>query len=116
MSVLNKDLNELRPDPAKRAARDLLRQTQHTFEMMSNAFNEGARRFWQNNDSATPEQIALELGTDAVEVFQLHAKLGALLAEVNPESVQHGLEVVGNFTMNEDGTVTVLPTPEPSGI
>ena len=116
MSVLNKDLNELRPDPAKRAARDLLRQTQHTFEMMSNAFNEGAMRFWQNNDSATPEQIALELGTDAVEVFQLHAKLGALLAEVNPESVQHGLEVVGNFTMNEDGTVTVLPTPEPSGI
>ena len=109
MSILNKDIND-RPDPAKQAAIDLLRQAQHTFRMMSNNFNEGARKFWQNNDGATPEQIATELGTDAAEVFQLHAKLGALLSEVDPASVQHGLEVVGNFTINKDGTITILPT------
>lgn len=109
MSILNKDLNNFRPDPARVAARDLLMTTQHTFRMMSNAFNEGAGRFWQNNDGANPEQIALELGNDAVEVFQLHSKLGALLAEVDPQAVQEGLSLVGNFTMNEDGTVTVLP-------
>lgn len=109
MSILNKDLNDFRPEPAKAAARDLLMTTQHTFRMMTHAFNDGARKFWQNNDGATPEQIAAELGTDAVEVFQLHFKLGTLLGEVDPSSVQDGLSLVGNFTMNEDGTVIVLP-------
>jgi len=106
MSVLNKDVN-LRPDPAKQAAIDLIRTTQHTFGMMTHAFNEGSRKFWSNPDGATPQQIADELGTDAAEVFQLHSKLGTLLAEVDPTSVTEGLSIVGNFTMNEDGTVTV---------
>lgn len=111
MSILNKDIN-FRPDPAKEAAIDLIRTTQHTFMMMTHAFNEGSKRFWSNSNGATPQQIADELGTDAAEVFQLHSKLGALLGEVDPTSVTDGLSVVGNFTMNEDGSVTVIP---PSG-
>jgi len=38
----------------------------------------------------------------------LHGKLGALLASVKPEAVADGVSVVGQFTMNEDGTVTIL--------
>jgi hypothetical protein len=65
---------------------------------------------------ATPEEIAEELGTDAKEVFYLHARLGELIALVKPEAIAEGLGVVGDFTMNEDGTVTVLPPPEPEPV
>lgn len=113
MSILDRDLVDNRPPAEKMAAQRLAMMTKHTFDQMVNSFNEGARVFWSNGMGATPEQIAVELGTDAKEIFQLHAKLGELVASVKPEAIQEGLSVVGNFTMNEDGTVTVIP---PSGV
>jgi hypothetical protein len=47
------------------------------------------------------------LGSDAKEIFELHAKLGALIASVKPEAISEGSAVVGNFTMNDDGSVTI---------
>jgi hypothetical protein len=77
------------------------------------AFNQGSKQFW-NNPQASPSQIASALGTDAKEVFELHAKLGALLVQVRPEAIQEGLALVGQFTYNEDGTVTINPkVPNP---
>lgn len=112
MSILDRDDFNNRPPADEMAAKRLLMMTKHTFEQMVNSFNEGSRVFWSNGMGATPEEIAAELGTDASEVFSLHAKLGNLIAEVKPEAIAEGLSVVGNFTMNEDGTVTVI---QPSG-
>ncbi len=92
---------------ADRAAQRLKNLTINTYHQMVQAFNQGAITFWKNPSGATPEQIAAVLGTDAKEIFELHAKLGALLASVKPESVQKGTDVVGQFTINNDGTVTI---------
>ena len=86
--------------------------TKMTFQMMVNAFNAGAINFW-DNAKATPSEIALALDTDAREVFELHYALGQLIASVKPEAISEGLSLIGQFTMNEDGTVTVIePTPD----
>lgn len=112
MSILDRNDFDNRPPADKMAARRLLMMTKHTFENMVSSFNEGSRVFWSNGMGATPEEIAEELGTDAKEVFYLHARLGELIALVKPEAITEGLSVVGQFTMNEDGSVTVIP---PSG-
>jgi hypothetical protein len=39
-------------------------------------------------------------------------QLGQLISSVNPTDIATGSSVIGQFTMNEDGTVTILP---PSG-
>ena len=114
MSILDRNDFDRRPPAEKMAAERLLRMTKNTFEQMVMSFNEGSMLFWGNRMGATPEAIALELGTDAAEVFALHGKLGTLISEVKPEAIAEGLSVVGNFTMNEDGTVTVVQPPEPT--
>jgi hypothetical protein len=63
--------------------------------------------FWQH-PRATPAEISAALGTDAKEIFELHGKVGALLASVKPESIASGAAVVGEFSYNSDGTVTVV--------
>lgn len=113
MGVLDINTN-IEPAPEVQASRRIIADTQRLFLMMVRNFNEGAKNFWQNSE-ATPEQIADALGANAAEVFYLHARLGELIALVKPEAIAEGLSVVGEFIMNEDGTVTVtsVPTPEP---
>lgn len=116
MSVLDTPVvNEI--TPAQRQANQIKQNVRQTFQSLVVAFNSGSKQFWRN-PQASPSAIAAALGTDAVEVFQLHAKLGALLADVRPAAIQEGASVVGQFTYNPDGTVTVvppaaIPTPEP---
>ena len=113
MSILDRDDLDQRPPADVMAAQRLVRMTKNTFDQMVMAFNEGSQLFWGNRMGATPEEIAEELGSDAGEVFYLHARLGELISLVKPEAIAEGLSVVGNFTVNDDGTVTVLPPPEP---
>jgi hypothetical protein len=114
MGILDREFNE-EPEPAKMASRRLIMMTKNSFNQMVNNFNEGSRVFWQNPRGASPQDIAAELGTDAKEVFELHHKLGQLIGSVKPEAITEGVSLVGNFTMNEDGTVTVIvPEPEPA--
>lgn len=105
MSILN---NPQTPEvsPAARAAQQLKQQARMTFQQMTQAFNLGAQTFWKN-PRCTPQEIAAELGTDAKEVFELHGKLGSLLAGVNADAIKPGTDAVGQFTVNQDGTVTV---------
>jgi hypothetical protein len=108
MSILdNNPQNEL--SQAELVANNLKGSTKMTFQMMVNAFNAGAINFW-NNPKSTPNEIASALGSDAREVFQLHYALGQLICEVKPEAITQGLSLIGQFTMNEDGTVTIIPT------
>lgn len=105
MSILDQDMNFEDPQ-SERVAKELLFTTKRTYEGMVMAFNRGSQSFW----GQTPEdqQAVLNiLGTNAREVFELHGKLGALLAEIDPEKIQEGLSVVGAFTYNEDGTITL---------
>jgi hypothetical protein len=99
-------------DNASMIANTIKFTTRQTFQMMTNAFNRGSDSFW-NNHQATPAQIAEALGTDAREVFELHYALGLLINSIKPESIQEGWNVIGQFTMNEDGTVTILESVEP---
>lgn len=108
MSILN-DQSQSIPDPSDIAAQKLIHITRQTYHQMVNAFNEGSQIFW-NNDRATPEQIASKLGNNAKEIFELHYMLGQLIGNIQPESIQEGVSLIGQFTMNEDGTVTILPT------
>ena len=116
MSILdNNNVPVPTPPAAQVAANRLINQARMTYQQMVQAFNQGSRIFWANGMGANPEDIAAELGTNAREVFELHYKLGQLIASVKPEAIVEGMSLVGNFTMNEDGTVTILPTtPEPS--
>jgi hypothetical protein len=106
-------LNNQQPDPAVKIAVQLKAEAKFLYGHMVNAFNKGAKTFWANAQ-ATPEDIAAALGTDAVEVFSLHAKLGALLATVDPAAIAAGAAVVGQFEYNEDGTVTIEEPAPPA--
>lgn len=81
-------------------------QTKQNFESMVMFFNEGAQTFWKN-PNATPTQLANNLGVSAKEIFELHYGLGQFISSIKPEAIEEGLSVIGQFTMNEDGTVTI---------
>lgn len=107
MSILdNPVVNEI--TPAIRQATQIKQSARMTFQGLIEVFNKGSKQFWKN-PQASPSQIAAALGTDAVEVFELHAKLGSMLAQIRPDAIQEGLSVVGQFTCNQDGTVTIVP-------
>jgi hypothetical protein len=88
-------------------------QTKQTFQNMVNAFNEGSKTFWQNPRGLTPTQIAEALGTDGKEIFQLHYKLGELIASIKPEAINEGLSLIGSFSYSEDNRI-IINDPQPS--
>lgn len=108
MSVLDNDPQQTE---SEKIALGLKVSTKRIFQGMVNAFNVGSMSFW-NNPRATPSEIATALGTDAKEIFQLHYALGQLISNIKPKSIEQGLSLIGQFNINEDGTVTILP---PSG-
>jgi hypothetical protein len=114
MSILdNNRPDRLEVPRAKMAANRLIQMTKQTYNQMVQSFNQGAQVFWKNGMGASPAEIAAELGTDAKEVFELHHKLGQLIATVKPEAITEGVGLVGDFTMNDDGTVTVTEPETP---
>lgn len=104
MSILDKEIGQ--EDNAVVVARDVLRVFKELYNHMLEKYRHGTNLYWRNS-KATPQEIADVFGTDAVEVFQNHYALGQLLASLNPEEVAEINQAVGNFTMNEDGTVTI---------
>jgi len=104
MSILNRA--DAEPTPAFRAAKQIVNQTKNNYNSFVSAFNDGSQNFWQN-PRATPQEIAVELGTDAKEVFELHYAMGQFIATINPDAIAPGLGVIGQFNINEDGTVTI---------
>jgi hypothetical protein len=102
------------PAQPEQIAQALKTQAKSVYLNMVNTFNRGSKMFW-NNPNATPEQLSAALGNDAKQLFELHYQLGQLIATVNPADIAIGASVIGQFTMNEDGTVTIMqPTPEPT--
>lgn len=91
---------------ADRVAQQLKQQARATYHQLVQVFNQGAQSFW-NNPNATASDIAAALGVEAKEIFELHGKIGALLGSLRPAAIAPGLAVIGSFTANEDGTVTI---------
>jgi hypothetical protein len=110
MSILNRTQNapEQIP-PAKRVANRIKMQTVQTYQNLLQIHEDGIRSFW-NNPNATPQEIATELGTDAAEVFSIHYKLGEFLTQFNADKVNESRALIGQFTQNEDGSVTINNT------
>lgn len=104
MSILDNVTNE--DFVAERISNSIKIQTKQNFESMVIFFNEGAKSFWKN-PNATPTQLANNLGVSAKEIFELHYALGQFISSIKPEVIEEGLSVIGQFTMNEDGTVTI---------
>lgn len=107
MSILNRQQQRPEVPSSVRVAKSLTHQAKSTYDNLVNMFNDGAMRFWQN-PNATPQEIATALGTDAREVFELHGKIGTLLSTIDQQAILPGLQVVGQFSYNEDGTVTII--------
>lgn len=110
MSVLDSS-NPLLLSVPELAANHLRQRTRQTFQNMAREFNDGAAMFWKNSKGASPQEIAAALGSDAKEIFELHWALGELLGKIRPNSISAGLAALGEFKLNDDGTVTVLELP-----
>lgn len=111
MSILD-EIDGLAVDPAVETANQLKEHLKQTYRYVVAAFTEGAELFWKNPQGVPAQDIAAALGTAGQEVFALHWQLGQFIAAIKPEAVQPGLSVVGEFSYNEDGSVTVTaPSP-----
>ncbi len=114
MSILDTNPTEAGTESANMAADRLITMTRQAYKIMVNAFNEGANIFWDNPNQIDPKDIAQSLGNNAKEVFELHYALGQLIYQVKPQAIEAGLSKIGQFTMNEDGTVTIIDPPPPT--
>ena len=105
MSILD---GNVQPNLAEQSAKQIINQARQTFHQITDSFNDGTVLFWSNPYGLKPSEIAEALGPNAVEVFKLHYALGQFIASIKPEAIYNSLSLVGQFTMNEDGTVTVI--------
>lgn len=111
MSILNRATTIPEQIPAaKRIANRIRVQTVQSYQNLLILHEDGIKSFW-NNPNATPQEIATELGTDAVEIFSIHYKLGEFLSQFNPDKVAEIRSLVGQYTANSDGSITINPTP-----
>lgn len=86
--------------------------TLSTYQQLVITQAEGIKKLWKN-PQATPQQLCDAMGTDAAKVFSAHAKLTTLLLELAPMLGRTFVPALPekNFTVNPDGTVTVLDEP-----
>lgn len=68
----------------------------------------GVDLIWKN-PKLTPAQVVATIGTSAVELFSMSADFAALLEKHNPGITAATIALIGAFTVNPDGSVTVTP-------
>jgi hypothetical protein len=112
MGILN-SINEQEEVVIKRktpqdVAERLISTTKKAYQILVNVFNETSTMFWLNQQGFTPQQIADALGKNGKELFEIHGKLGAFLASFDPDAIELGVVVVGDYEILEDGSVKVI--------
>jgi len=94
--------------PATQAAHQAEENLRNLLTQLANELTASLRACWE---SESPQAFIDAYGTNAGKVFSLHGDLVALFvkhAEILPATVpQNVLELVGSYTVNGNGTVTV---------
>lgn len=114
MNLLNPDQHEpTKEDDKLRIANRIKENIQITYQELINTQNSGIEILWKNNRELTPQEICDALGTDAAQIFKLHGILTRAIVDIATESgISPDIRTPDNaFTVNVDGTVTVLTTP-----
>ena len=105
--------------PAQRTARELLIAPTQTRDVILNHLDDASQRLWSAPD---PAAVLAALGTKAASVFAINQSFGELVAGfLTAQGDAAGLARLAAIngripaiTINEDGTVTIDPVPEPT--
>ncbi|TXH18394.1 MAG: hypothetical protein E6R03_02240 [Hyphomicrobiaceae bacterium] len=86
--------------------------TENAYRNLSAFQQRGINMLWKSS-ALTPEEAVAALGADAKKIFQLHGILTqALMDMAAVDGTRPQIALPTNaFTLNDDGTVTVLDTP-----
>ena len=103
---------------AQRTARELLIAPTQTRDVILNQLDDASQRLWSAPD---PAAVLVALGTQAASVFAINQAFGELVAGfLTAQGDAAGLARLvaiqsrtPAITINEDGTVTIDPVPEP---
>ena len=110
MSILKNDNEEnvvmVGANPTDVADR-LILTTKKAYQILVNVFNQTSIMFWTNEQNFSPQQISDALGKNGKELFEIHGKLGEFLTSIDPEAIDLGLSVVGDFEFLEDGSIKI---------
>lgn len=113
MSLLNPEPVEPTLEEKQAQVADRIKRMAATgFRQLSQIQAQGIQTVWNNPRGLTPQQVCDALGTDAGLIFQMHGQLtDAAVAMATADGLEYTPALPTNaFTVNEDGTVTVLET------
>lgn len=103
---------------AQRTARELLLAPAQTRDVLINQLDDASQRLWSAPD---PAAVLVALGDKAASVFAINQAFGELVAgfltaQGDAAGLARLMAIQGRtpaITINEDGTVTIDPVPEP---
>ena len=109
MPIIDPDINS-RPEltieqKQQRAARRIKQMATELFSGMGDTYQGIREIVWQNPQGLTPQQVFDALGTEGAELFQLSSLLVQTVNAAKPDTLDGSQPY--NFTVNDDGTVTV---------
>lgn len=95
------------------AANEIRVKIMERFRFLCTIQREGIDMVWSSKTGLTPQQVCDSLGTDAGSVFGFHGILSdAIIQAAQAEGFAPDIKYPTNkFTINPDGTVTVLEEP-----
>jgi hypothetical protein len=87
--------------------------TRSGYAQLKRLQSDGVTLIWHNPDGLTPQQACDALGASAAKLFGYHGTLTTALAAMQQaDGIPIDVALPTNaFTVNPDGTVTVLPGP-----
>jgi len=97
----------------ERASKRVVMLAQSGYSQLARMQKQGIDLVWHNSEGLTPQQVCDALGTKAGKIFAIHAALtDALIAAQTADGVPVDVALPTNaFTVNPNGTVTILTTP-----
>lgn len=97
----------------QKAAFQLKGMVEGQYKQICRMQKEGIKFMWDNPDALSPQQVADIAGTNGGKLMAFHGGLTTFIVNAATiEGVQPDIALpTNNFTVNQDGTVTVLDTP-----
>lgn len=85
---------------------EISQNNKRAYQALKMSFLSNSNLVWKNRYGLTPKKVVEEIGTDALKLFQVSAKLEelfALLGDNITAPIPEGIE----YTPNEDGSITI---------